>query len=59
MIGNPEAIDDAIKQLTKEGLVLKVINKMQDYLSSEIRFSEDKKWAWIGQLLLESATITR
>ena len=33
MVVNPEAIDDAIKHLGKEGLIVKVINGLQDYLS--------------------------
>ena len=46
MVGDPLAIDDAIR---KEGLVLKVIAELQDSVSCNIRFSEDKEQAWLGK----------
>ena len=49
MIGNKAAIDDAILALKSKGLVLKVVEGIQDYLSCKIKISEDKKRAWLGQ----------
>ena len=52
MIGNMMAIDDAILALNSNGLVLKIVEELQDYLPCEIKFSDDKKRAWLGQLHL-------
>ena len=49
MIGNIAAIDDAIKVFKNKGLVLKIMEGLQDYLSCKIKFSEDKKRTWLGQ----------
>jgi len=49
MVGHPEAIDDTIALLRAEGLNLKVEDDLHDYLSCEIKFSEDRKRAWLGQ----------
>ena len=49
MVGNVEAIDDAITALKNNGLELKVMEGLQDYLSCKIKFSNDKKSAWLGQ----------
>ena len=49
IVGHPEAINETIEDLRKEGLVLKVEDDLKDYLSCEIDFSEDKKSAWLGQ----------
>ena len=49
MIGNIATIDDAIRALKNKGLVLKIVEGLQDYLPCEIKFSEDKKRAWLGQ----------
>ena len=35
--------DDTTKQLEENGLVLKVLDWLQDYLSCKTRFLEDKK----------------
>ena len=43
-----EAIDDAILALKYNGLILKVMEELQDYLSCKITFSKDKKRAWLG-----------
>ena len=43
MIRDVEAIDDAITALKEYGLVLKVIEGLQDYLSCEVKFSKDKR----------------
>ena len=42
-------IDDAIEALENKGLVLKVMEGLQDYVSCKIKFSDDKKQAWLGQ----------
>ena len=43
MIGHPKAIKDAIKEMKKFGLVLKIKDNLKDYLSCEIKFSADRK----------------
>ena len=45
MIGNVKAIDNAIATLANNRLVLKVMEGLQDNMSCEIKFSEDKKRA--------------
>ena len=49
VIGDPEAIDSAIDDLKKKGLVLKIAGSLKDYLSCEITFSADGKRAWVHQ----------
>ena len=49
MIGNSTAIDDAILALKNKGLVLKIMEGLQDYLSCKIKISNDKKCTWLGQ----------
>ena len=46
MIGDIATINDAIEALKSKGLVLKIMEGMQDYLSCKIKFSKDKKRAW-------------
>ena len=48
-VGTKEAIEDTIKKLRKKDLVLKVYDSLDDYLSCEIKFSDDGRKAWIGQ----------
>ena len=50
MIGNVEAINNSIAALKKNGLVLKIVEGLQEYLSCEVKFSTDKKKALIGEL---------
>jgi len=38
-----------VEELKKEGLPIKVSNKLDDYLSCTIKLSDDKTKAWIGQ----------
>ena len=45
MVGNVDAIDDAITALKNNGLVLKVVEGLQDCLSCKMKFSLDKKRA--------------
>ena len=49
MVANKAAMDDAILALKNKGLVLKVVEGLQDYLSFEIKISDDTKRAWLGQ----------
>ena len=49
MVGNIATIDNAIKALKNNGLVLKIVDELQDYLSCKIKISNDKKHAWLGQ----------
>ena len=49
MIGNSAAIDDAILMLKNKGLVLKIVQGLQDYLSCEIKILDNRKCAWLGQ----------
>ena len=48
MIGNSATMDDAILALKNKGLVLKIVEGLQDYLSCEIKISNNKKHAWLG-----------
>ena len=43
------AIDDSIKALKSNGLILIVMEELQDYLSWKITYSEDKQRFWLGQ----------
>ena len=38
-----------ITALKENGLVLKIMEGLQNYLSGKIKFSMDKKRAWLGQ----------
>ena len=49
LIGDPPAIQEAIQDLKEKGLVLKIDDNLNDYLSWDIRFSDEKDRAWIGQ----------
>ena len=49
MIGDIAAVDDAIEVLKNKGVVLKIVEVLKDYLSCKIKFSNDKKHAWLGQ----------
>ena len=49
MIGDIATIDDAIEALKNKGLVLKIVEGLQVYFSYKIKFSNDKKLAWLGQ----------
>ena len=52
MIENIATINDTIDRLKRKGLVLKIVEGLQDYLSCKTKFSDDKKHAWLGQLHL-------
>ena len=49
MTGDITTINDAIEVLKNKGLVLKIVEELQDYFSRKIKFSDDKKRAWLGQ----------
>ena len=49
MVGDVKAIDDAISALERNGLVLKMIERLQDYLFCKRKFYKDEKRAWLGQ----------
>ena len=49
MVGNIATIDTAIESLKSKGLLLKIMERLQDDLSYKIKFSDHKKAAWIGQ----------
>ena len=49
MVGHPAAIEDAIEGMKQNGFILKVEDNLNDYLSCEIKFSNDQKQAWLGQ----------
>ncbi len=49
LIGNEKSIEETIKVLKKAGLVLKVYDSLEDYISFENKFSKDRKSAYLGQ----------
>ena len=48
-VGTDEAIEDTVSHLKSKGLILKEHGTLDDYLSCEIKFSEDGCSAWLGQ----------
>ena len=49
MIGDIAAINDAIEAWKSKGLILKIKEGLRDYLYCKIKFSNNKKHAWLGQ----------
>ena len=49
MVGDIKAIDDTISTLNNNEAAHKVMDGLQYYLSCKIKFSTDKKRAWLGQ----------
>ena len=49
MIRDVAAIKDTIEALKNMGLVLKIVEGLENYLSCKIKFSNDKKCALLGQ----------
>ena len=49
LVGDLAAIDEVIELLRSKGFILKVEDKLTDYLSCEIVLSKDRKKAWLGQ----------
>jgi len=48
-VGHRKALGELVEELKKEGLSIKMSNKLDDYLSCTIKLSDDKTKAWIGQ----------
>ncbi len=48
-VGHRSALSAFVEDLKKQGLTVKVSEKLTDYLSCSIKFLKDKKSAWIGQ----------
>ena len=46
LVVNPEAINEAIKLLSKNGLVLKLLDGLQDYLSFKVKTTTGMARAW-------------
>jgi histone deacetylase 1/2 len=49
IIGDEKAVQETITQLQKHGLIPKIEDNLNNYLSCEIVVSEDRKRAWLGQ----------
>ena len=49
MIGHTEALKIFVEDLKKQRLMVKVSEKLTDYLSCLIKFLQDRKSAWVGQ----------
>ena len=47
--GTEAAIKDTIEKIQQKGFTVKIEYEMTDYLSCELRFSADRKRAWLGQ----------
>jgi len=48
-VGNTKALKTFVEDLKKQGLTVKVSEKLTDYLSCLIKFSQDRKSTWVGQ----------
>ena len=48
-IGNEEGIKAVIKDIQNPGFKLKIEGKLDDYLSCEISFNDNKTMAWLKQ----------
>jgi len=48
-VGHKPALEELIEDLKKNGLLVKVMEDMTDYLSCNISFLQDGKSAWIRQ----------
>jgi len=47
--GNTKVPKTFVEDLKKQGLMVKVSEKLTDYLSCLIKFLQDRKSAWVGQ----------
>ena len=45
MMRNMTTIDDAIETMKNKRLMLKIVERLQDYLSCEMKFSKERKRA--------------
>jgi len=48
-VGHTKALKTFVEDLKKQGLMVKVLEKLTNYLSCMIKFSQDRKSAWVGQ----------
>ncbi len=48
-VGHTKALKTFVEDLKKQGLMVKVSEKLTNYLSCMIKFSQDRKSAWVGQ----------
>ncbi len=48
-VGHTKALKTFVEDLKKQGLMVKVSEKLTDYLSCMIKLSQDRKSAWVGQ----------
>jgi len=48
-VGDKAAIEQVLEEIKSHGFNITVDQKLTDYLSCEIKFSKDRKKAWIGQ----------
>jgi len=51
-VGHTKALNTFVEDLKKQGLMVKVSEKLTDYLSCSIKFLQDRKSTWVGQLHL-------
>ena len=49
LVGHPEAIKHVIYELRENDLILKIDDDLTGYLSCKIKFSDNRKSAWLGQ----------
>ncbi len=47
-VGHTKALKTFVEDLKKQGLTVKVSEKLTDYLSWLIKFLQDRKSAWVG-----------
>ncbi len=48
-IGHTKVLKTFVEDLKKQGLMVKVSEKLTDYLSCMIKLSQDRKSMWVGQ----------
>jgi len=48
-VGHTKVLKAFVEDLKKQGLTVKVAEKLMDYLSCLIKFSQDRKSAWVRQ----------
>ena len=49
MVGDEAALQQAVKDIKKEGYTITVSEDLRDYLSCEIAFNKEETKAWLGQ----------
>jgi len=48
-VWNTKVLKTFVDNLKKQGLTVKVLEKLMVYLSCSIKFSQDRKSTWVGQ----------